>query len=80
LVAAKLLQLRFWALVLGRLLTLWLAAGYITLFASGRFAADLLIIRLATLVDVIITAALVVTLFVPSVRKAFPAPNTTGGT
>jgi hypothetical protein len=75
LIAVKLLQLRYWALILARILTIWLAVGYITLFATGRLMARLPVVGLATVVEVIITAALVVTLFMPSVRKAFPKPS-----
>lgn len=74
-VAGKLLQLRYWALMVARILALWLAAGYITLFLSGRFAESLPALTLARLASTIITAALAITLFMPSVRKAFRAPN-----
>jgi hypothetical protein len=74
-IAVMLRQLRYWALLVARLLTLWLAAGYITLFATRRFPIEPPIVTLATFADVLITAALVITLFLPGVRKAFPAPR-----
>jgi hypothetical protein len=50
-------------------------AGYIALFATGRFTSGPPVITLLTFADVLITAALVVTLFLPGVRKASPAPS-----
>src|SRR5438105_136103 len=45
LIAVKLLQLRYWALILARILTIWLAAGYIISFATGQFAGDPPVVR-----------------------------------
>jgi len=74
-IAVKLLQLRYWALILARILTLWLVAGFIVLVASRRFPVGPPVIRLATLVDLIIAGALAITIFMPSVSKAFRGPN-----
>jgi hypothetical protein len=76
LLAVKLLQLRYWALILARILTLWSAVGLITLVATGRLAADPPAIRLELVIEIIITAALAVTIFMPSMSKAIPRPNT----
>lgn len=75
LLAVKLLQLRYWALILARILTLWSAVGLITLFATGRLAADPRAIRLELVIEIIITAALAVTIFMPSVSRAIRRPN-----
>jgi hypothetical protein len=79
LLAVKLLQLRYWALILARILTLWSAVGLLTLFGTGRLASDPRAIRLELVIEIIITMALAVTIFMPSVSKAIRRPNMSEG-
>jgi hypothetical protein len=79
LLAVKLLQLQYWALILARILILWSAVGLITLVATGRLAANPHAIRLGLVIEIIITAALAVMIFMPSVSKAIRRPNRAEG-
>jgi len=77
-IGVKLLQLRYWALILARIFALWLAVGFIALFASGRFVAGPGGLAIATWAELVVTAAIVITIFLPSVSKAIPAPKKPG--
>jgi ABC-type sugar transport system permease subunit len=75
LIGVKLLQLRYWALIAGRIIALWGVVGYIALVAIGRLAAGPPVVTLARLADIIITVAIAITIFMPSVSKAIRAPS-----
>jgi hypothetical protein len=74
-IGVKLLQLRYWALVAGRILALWSAAGWIALIATRRLADGPPVVSLLRLADIIISAAIVITIFLPSVSKTLRRPN-----
>jgi hypothetical protein len=75
LIGVKLLQLRYWALIAGRILALSGAVGFIALVATGRLAPASTVDSLEQLAAIVIAAAITVTIFLPSVSKAIPPPN-----
>jgi hypothetical protein len=75
LIGVKLLQFRYWALIAARLLALSSAVGFIGLVVTGRLAAASPTVTLERLAAIIMTTAIAITIFLPSVSKAFPAPN-----
>jgi len=75
LIGVKLLQLRYWALIAGRLVALSGVVGFIGLFLTGRLADASSIVTLQRLAAIIITMAIAITIFLPGVGKAFPTPN-----
>jgi hypothetical protein len=76
LIGVKLLQRRYWALIGGRLLALSGAVGFVGLVVTGRLAAAASpIVMLEIWATSIMTTAIAIIIFLPSVGKAFPAPN-----
>ncbi len=75
LIGVKLLQLRYWALIAGRLVALSGVVGFIGLVLTGRLADASSIVTLQRLAAIIITMAIAITIFLPGVGKAFPTPN-----
>lgn len=76
--AYKLLQLRYWALILARLLSAWYTLGFVILILTGRFNTPApTVLVLTSWADSIFIAVLMVALFFPGVSKSFRAPNET---
>jgi hypothetical protein len=73
-VGVKLLQLRYWAMLAGRLLALWLVVGYLALIATGRFAVISPVLTLARVTQFIVAIALAIAVFLPAVSKAIKRP------
>jgi hypothetical protein len=74
--ANKLLQLRYWALILARLLSTWYTLGFVILILTGRFTTPAAtVLGLTSWGDSIFIAVLMVALFFPGVSKAFQAQN-----
>jgi hypothetical protein len=74
--AIKLLQLRYWALILARVLSTWYTLGFVILILTGRFNAPApTVLVLTSWADSIFIAVLMVALFFPGVSKAFHAPK-----
>ena len=74
-IGIKLLQLRYWALVAGRILALWSAAGWIALIATTRRLPNgPPVVSLVRLADIVISAAIVMTIFLPSISKSIRKP------
>jgi hypothetical protein len=70
-IGIKLLQLRYWALIAGRILALWFAASYVLLLATGRFAVSRPVLTVVTVAQFAVILATAVSLFIPGVSEAF---------
>jgi hypothetical protein len=73
-IGAKLLQLRYWALIVGRIFALWTGVSSLALLAIGRFAVGPPVLTILRLAQVAVVIALAVSLFLPSVSKAIKQP------
>ena len=68
-VGVKLFQLRYWAMIAGRLLALWLLVSYLALLAVGRFVAGHPLLTLGRVTQLITAIAIAITIFLPAVSK-----------
>ena len=74
-VGFKLFQLRYWAMIAGRLLALWLVIGYLALIAIGRFAAGHPVLTFARVAQLMTAIAIAITVFLPAVSNAIKRPQ-----
>jgi hypothetical protein len=70
-IGIKLLQLRYWALIAGRILALYSAASYVLLLVTGRFAVTHPVLTVVTVAQFAVILATAVSLFFPGVSEAF---------
>jgi hypothetical protein len=73
-VGAKLLQLRHWALIAGRVLAVPSVVIFLIALATGRFAVDPPILIALRLGQLAVALALAISLFLPGVTTAFKQP------
>lgn len=74
-VGVKLFQLRYWAMIAGRLLALWLVVSYLALAAVGRFAAGHPLLTLGRVAQLVTASAIAITIFLPVVSKTIKRPQ-----
>jgi hypothetical protein len=72
-IGVKLLQLRYWALIAGRLLGLWLVVSSLT--QVGWIVGGRPVLTLEKVAQFIVAIALAITVFLPAVSKAIKRPE-----
>jgi hypothetical protein len=74
-IGVKLLQLRYWALIAGRILAVWTGVSNLALLSSGRFAVGPPVLTILRLAQVALALAIAIALFLPGVSNAIKKPQ-----